>query len=68
MLLVVKNISHKIIQISQGAKPIPVSFVKFVLHKNYQNRKNQYNQVETAGLKENYENKSEKISRLVWLE
>ena len=51
MFLVVQNIFKlKIIQISQGAKPLPVSFVKFVLHKNYQNRKNQYNQVWTAGL------------------
>merc|ERR1711936_571529 len=38
------------VEINQGAKPIPVSFVKFVLHKNYQNRKNQYNQVGLAGL------------------
>ena len=61
-----KIFSTSIIQISQGAKPIPVSFVKFVLHKNYQNRKNQYNQVWTAGLQDC--NKSEKISRLAWLE
>ena len=33
------------IQITHGAKPISVSFVRFVLHKNHTNRKNQYNQV-----------------------
>ena len=31
--------------IRQAAKPCRVSFVKLVLHKNHQNRKNQYNQV-----------------------
>ena len=33
------------LQVSQGARPCPITFVKLVLHKNYQNRKNQYNQV-----------------------
>jgi len=33
------------VEINQGARPVPVSFVRFVLHKNHTNRKNQYNQV-----------------------
>merc|ERR1712179_879754 len=33
------------IEVTQGARPCPITFVKLVLHKNYQNRKNQYNQV-----------------------
>jgi hypothetical protein len=33
------------VEITQAARPCAVSFVKLVLQKNYQNRKNQYNQV-----------------------
>lgn len=33
------------IEVSQGARPCPITFIKLILHKNYQNRKNQYNQV-----------------------
>jgi hypothetical protein len=33
------------VQISPAAGPCAVSFVKFVFQRNYQNRKNQFNQV-----------------------
>ena len=33
------------VEITQAARPCPVTFVKLVLLKNHQNRKNQYNQV-----------------------
>ena len=33
------------VEVGQGARPCPVTFVKLVLTKNYQNKKNQYNQV-----------------------
>ena len=38
-------------QVTQGARPCPITFVKLVLHKNYQNRKNQYNQVNSGSVK-----------------
>lgn len=38
------------VEVSSGAKPCPVLFVKLVFHKNYQNKKNQYNQVALAGV------------------
>ena len=33
------------LEINQGPKPLAVTFLRFILHKNYTNRKNQYNQV-----------------------
>ena len=33
------------VEVGQAARPCPVTFVKLVLTKNYQNKKNQYNQV-----------------------
>ena len=33
------------LEINQGPKPLAVTFLRFILHKNHTNRKNQYNQV-----------------------
>ncbi|XP_023330151.1 centrosomal protein of 104 kDa [Eurytemora carolleeae] len=33
------------VEIADDGRPCPVSFIKLVFHKNYQNKKNQYNQV-----------------------
>jgi len=38
------------VEINQGSRPLSVSFIKFVLHKNHTNRKNQYNQIGLAAI------------------
>ena len=38
------------LEINQGPKPLAVTFLRFILHKNHTNRKNQYNQVKPFNL------------------
>jgi len=38
------------LEINQGPKPLAVTFLRFILHKNHTNRKNQYNQVGFAAI------------------